>query len=56
MFKHIYSGIIATDLIDSELVGAAAKMLESIHINIKEFIDMYKDRQRYVDKVKLMVF
>jgi hypothetical protein len=44
MFKHIYENIISSDLLDSELITAAAKMLESVHINIAEFISMYKDR------------
>jgi hypothetical protein len=44
MFKHIYENIISSDLLDSELISAAAKMLESVHINIAEFISMYKDR------------
>lgn len=38
MFKHIAESILTTDLVDSELVQAASKLLESIHINIAEFI------------------
>lgn len=38
MFKHIADSILTTDLVDSELVQAASKLLESIHINIAEFI------------------
>lgn len=56
MFKHIYENIISSDLLDSELISAAAKMLESVHINIAEFISMYKDRQRFIERIKLMVF
>lgn len=56
MFKHIYESIISTDLLDSELISAAAKMLESIHINIAEFLNMYKERQRFIDKIKVMTF
>lgn len=56
MFKHIYESIITTDLIDSELVGAAGKLLEAIHINIAEFLNMYKDRQKFIDKIKLLTF
>lgn len=56
MFKHIYENIITSDLIDSELIGAASKLLESIHINVAEFISFYKDKQRYMDKIRLMVF
>lgn len=56
MFKHIYESIISTDLLDSELISAAAKMLESIHINIAEFLNLYKDRQKFIDKIKIMTF
>lgn len=56
MFKHIYENIITSDLIDAEVVSAVAKLMEGIHINISEFISMYKDRQKYIDKIKLMVF
>lgn len=56
MYKHIYESIICSDLLDSELISAASKLLESIHINIAEFLTLYKDKQRYIDKVKLMMF
>lgn len=56
MFKHIYENIVSSDLLDSELISAAAKMLESVHINIGEFLQMYRDRQKFIEKIKLMVF
>lgn len=56
IFKHVYTSIISTDLVDSELISSAAKLLESIHINISEFLTVYKEKQRFADKMKLMVF
>lgn len=56
LFKHVYENIISSDLLDSELIEAAAKMLESVHINIGEFLQMYRDRQRFIEKIKIMVF
>lgn len=56
MFKHIAESILTTDLVDSELVGAASKLLESIHINISEFIQLYRSKQQFVDKIKVMIF
>lgn len=56
IFKHIYDSITTTDLIDSELVHSCASMLESIHLNLAEFISIYKDKQKYIDKIKLMIF
>lgn len=55
MFKHIYENFCSSDLIDPELVSSTSKLLESIHINIAEFVSMYRDKQRFIDKVKLMV-
>ena len=56
MFKHIYESICSSDLIDSELVGSISKLLEGIHINIAEFIQLYKERTRFVDKIRIMIF
>lgn len=54
IFTHCYNNIISSDLLDSELISATAKLLESIHISITEFIDLYKERIRYFDKIKMM--
>ena len=56
MFKHVYESICSSDLIDSELVASISKLLEGIHINIAEFIQLYKERSRFADKVRLMIF
>lgn len=53
MYKHIYKNICSSDLLDTELISAAAKLLESIHLNIKEFIDLYKDRQKSIEQIQL---
>lgn len=55
MFKHIADSILSSDLIDSELVHAASVLMESIHINIAEFIQLYKSKQAFVDKVRFAV-
>ena len=56
LFKHVHAALVTCDLVDPEAIQAAAKLLEGIHINIAEFISMYREKQRFVDKVKLMVF
>lgn len=53
IIKHLYDNIINTDLIDTELVNAAASFIEVAHRNTKEYIDLYKDRLRFFDKVQL---
>ena len=55
MFKHIADSILSSDLIDSELVHAVSVLMESIHINIAEFIQLYKSKQAFVDKVRFAV-
>lgn len=56
MYIHIHEGIMSSELIDSELIGAASKFLESMHINIAEFISLYRDKQKFIEKVKLMAY
>ena len=46
--RYIYN-----QLIDSELVGSFSKLLEAVHIQIQEYIGLYKDRQNFFHKVKL---
>ena len=56
MYIHIHEGIMSSELIDSELIQAASKFLESMHINIAEFISLYRDKQKFIEKVKLMAY
>lgn len=56
IFFHIKENIVSTDLIDSELIQGAAKFLEAVHVNIAEFISIYKQKSKFVEKVKLMIF
>lgn len=52
MIKHMYNSIITTDLIDSELIAAAGSLIEVAHRNVKEYLDIYRDRLRFYDRVK----
>ena len=56
VFKHIVENITSSDLIDSELVHSAAALVESMHLNIAEFISIYKQKSKFVEKIKLMIF
>jgi hypothetical protein len=53
IITHLYNNVVSTDLIDTELVNATATLIEIAHRNIKEYIDLYKDRMRFYDKVRL---
>lgn len=55
IIKHIYENIACTELVDSELIHAAATFIESCHLNIKEYIDLYKDRLKFFDKVQFEI-
>ena len=56
VLKHVADSLLATSLIDSEAVQAYSKLLESIHVNIQEFISVYKDKQSFVNKIKFALF
>ena len=56
VFQHVVNNITSSDLLDPELVHAAAAFLESIHLNVAEFISIYKAKTKFVEKIKLMVF
>ena len=56
VMKHVANSILATPLIDSEAVQAYSKLMESLHINIAEFISLYKDKNNFLNKVKFAMF
>lgn len=56
VIKHVANSILATPLIDSEAVQAYSKLIESLHINIAEFIQLYKDKNNFLNKVKFAIF
>lgn len=51
--RYVYQQIVDSELVDSELVGSFSKLLEAVHIQISEYIGLYKDRQDFYAKVKL---
>lgn len=53
VIKHLYTNIISTDLIDPELIQAAASFIESTRANISEYLAIYKDRQKFYEKIHL---
>lgn len=54
VIQHVYESIVTSDLVDSELIQAMAKLIEATHINISDYIDLYKQKIAFFDKVKLM--
>lgn len=56
VLKHVADSILATPLIDSEAVQAYSKLMESIHVNINEFISLYKSKSDFINKIKFQLF
>ena len=56
VLQHVADSILGTSLVDSESVQAYSKLLESIHLNIVEFISIYKDKSNFIDKIKFALF
>lgn len=56
IIRHVHASILATPLIDSEAVQAYSKLVESIHINISEFISIYRDKQSFANKIRYAMF
>lgn len=56
VIMHVYESVITTDLVDSELIGALAKLIEATHINIADYIGLYRQRVSFYDKMKMMAY
>ena len=56
VLKHVAESILATPLIDSEAVQAYSKLMESIHVNINEFISLYKSKSDFINRIKFQLF
>lgn len=50
--KHVYDSLVLSELVDSELVSAFAKLMESTKLTVSEYIQLYKDRLAFYDKVR----
>ena len=53
IIAHLYNNVVSTDLIDTELVNSTATLIEIAHRNIKEYIELYRDRMKFYDKIRL---
>ena len=53
VIKQVYETIASSELIDSDLVSSMSNLMEAAHLTIKEYIDLYRDRCNFYDKVRL---
>jgi hypothetical protein len=51
--RHVYEQITSTELLDSEAVDSLSKLIEATHLTISEYINLFKDRLAFYDKVRL---
>ena len=52
--KRIYEQLTDSEMmIDGELVGSLSKLLEATHLTVSEYINLYRDRMVFYDKVRL---
>jgi len=52
LIQHVYNNIVTTDLVDPELVSSVAALIETCHSNAKEWLEIYRDRLKFFDKIK----
>ncbi len=50
--RHVYEQITSTELLDSESVDSLSKLIEATHLTIAEYINLFKDRLAFYDKVR----
>jgi hypothetical protein len=50
--RHVYEQIVSSELCDPDAVQALGKILEATHLTVSEYINLYKDRLAFYDKVK----
>ena len=51
--RHTYEQIVSTELVDPEALQALSKLLEATHLTVAEYINLYKDRLAFYDKIRL---
>ena len=56
IIKHVHDNIVTTDLLDSETIDSFSHLLEAAHLMITEYINLYKDRLYFLDKIKYAMF
>ena len=56
IIKHVHDNIVTTDLLDSETIDSFSHLLEAAHLMISEYINLYKDRLAFLDKIKYALF
>ena len=53
IIQHLYRDIVSSELVDAELVASTASFIQATHDNIKEYVELYRDRLKFFDTVKL---
>lgn len=53
IINHLYTDIVSSELVDSELIASTASFIQATHENIKEYVEIYRDQLRFFNSIKL---
>lgn len=56
LIMHVYQSVTCSDLVDPEIISSFAKLIESTRINIADYLELYKSRLAFYDKMRLSIF
>jgi len=55
ILKHVHDCVITSDLLDSEAIDSFSHLLEASHLTIAEYVNLYKSRVSFRDKIRMMM-
>ena len=50
--RHVYEQITSVELLDADAVNAFSKLIEATHLTVSEYINLFKDRLAFYDKIR----
>ena len=53
IIKKVYENIATNEFVDSELVTAASQLIQSTHMSVSTYIDLYKEKKRFYNGVAM---
>ena len=53
IIKKVYENIATNEFVDSELVTAASQLIQSTHMSVSTYIDLYKEKKRFYNSVAM---
>lgn len=53
IIKKVYENIATNEFVDSDLVQAASQLIQSTHMSVSVYIDLYKEKKRFYNSIAL---